>query len=128
MPIEYQRDDRRRLITVTITELCSFEELLNQTDPQWAENAWNYAALYDVRAVAQPTHERGLQQLVDRMHAVGAGQPRGPVGIVIAPRPDMLRSGLRLAKPSRRGRDIELLMSEEQVNEWLTRNAPMRAP
>jgi hypothetical protein len=128
MPIEYQRDNRRRLIRVTITEPCSFEKLLNQTNRQWAEDAWNYAALYDVRAVALPTHERGLQQLADRMHAVGAGLPRGPVGVVIAPRPDMLRSGLRLAKLSRLGRDIEFLMSEEQVNEWLTRNAPMRAP
>jgi hypothetical protein len=29
MPIDYQRDDRRRLITVTVTEPFSFDELLN---------------------------------------------------------------------------------------------------
>jgi len=38
MPIDYQRDDRRRLITVTVTEPFAFDELLNQTDRQWAEN------------------------------------------------------------------------------------------
>ena len=37
MPIDYRRDDQKRLITVTLTQPFAFDELPNQTDGQWAE-------------------------------------------------------------------------------------------
>jgi hypothetical protein len=38
MPIDYQRDDSRRLVTVPLTEPYSFDELPSQTNRQWAEH------------------------------------------------------------------------------------------
>jgi hypothetical protein len=125
MPIEYQRDDRRRLITVTLTEPYSFDELLNQTDRQWAEHTWEYAILYDSRAIAHIPPASELQQLVARRLVVGGEHPRGPVGVAIPPRPDMFRSLLQFAKLSG-PRDLEVLLTDGQLEAWLTRHAPRR--
>jgi hypothetical protein len=125
MPIEYQRDDRRRLITVTLTEPYSFEELLNQTDRQWAEHTWAYAILYDSRTIAHIPPASELQQLVDRRQVVGGEHARGPVGVAILPRPEMVRGLLQFATRSR-PRDLEVLLTDAQLEAWLTRNAPRR--
>jgi hypothetical protein len=125
MPIEYQRDDRRHLITVTLTEPYSFDELLNQTDRQWAEHTWEYAVLYDCRTTARIPPASELQQLVDRRQVVGGERPRGPVGVAISRRPETVRGGLKLAKLSGQ-RDLEILLTDAQLEAWLTRHAPRR--
>jgi hypothetical protein len=126
MPIEYHRDDRRRLITVTLTEPFSFDALLSQTDRQWAEHTWEYAILYDGRGSTHVPPGVELQRLVDRRLFVGGGRPRGPVGVAIPRRPEMLRGGLQLAKLSGPLRDLEILLTEAQVDAWLARHAPRR--
>jgi hypothetical protein len=126
MPIDYQRDDRRRLILVTLTDPFSFDELLGQTDRQWLEQTWAYAILYDARAIAHVTPAPGLQQLLDRTHSVGGGRPRGPVGVAIPQRPEMFRCGLQLAKLSGRLGYLEVLLNEAQIEAWFARNAPRR--
>jgi hypothetical protein len=92
MPLEYERDDRRRLITVTLTDPFLLEELLGQVDRQWAEHTWDYAVLYDGRTIAALPPVGDLQRLVDHARIVGDGRPRGPVGVVIPPRPDAGRN------------------------------------
>jgi hypothetical protein len=128
MPIDYQRDDRKRLITVTLTDPFSFDELLSQTDRQWAEQAWEYAVLYDSRGSLHVAPASELQQLVSHTYVVGGGHPRGPVGVAILPRPELLRGGLQLVQLSgpRRRKDIEILLSDAQIEAWLTRHAPRR--
>ena len=126
MPIEYERDDRRRLITVTLTEPYSLDELLNQTDRQWAEDTWEYAIFYDGRTTGHVPPASDLKQLVDHMYVVGGGRPRGAVGVAIPRRPEMLRGGLQLAKLAGPLRDLEVLLTEEQVAGWLARHARRR--
>jgi hypothetical protein len=127
MPIDFQRDDHRRLITVTLTDPFTFEELLSQTDRQWAEGIWNYAVLYDTTHSARRFNSNDeIQQLVDHTLVVGGGQPRAPVGVMIPPRPDILRGGLRLAEAAGPRRDLEILLTAAQVDAWLTRHAPRR--
>jgi hypothetical protein len=126
MPIDYQRDDRRRLITVTLTEPFSIDEILSQTDRQWAENTWEYAVLYDSRATRQVAPGSDLQRIVAHTQTVGGGRLRGPVGVAIPPRPEILRGGLQLAELSGPRRDVEILLNEEQLEAWLARHAPRR--
>jgi hypothetical protein len=126
MPIEYQRDDRRHLITVTVTEPFSFDELVDQTDRQWTEHTWEYAILYDVRATVHDAPADELQQLTDRVRVIGAGHPRGPMGMVIPARPERFRGGLQLARLSAGLMEVEILLNRAQVEAWLTRHAPCR--
>jgi hypothetical protein len=126
MPIDYQRDDRRRLITVTLIEPFSFDELLSQTDRQWAEGTWEYAVLYDGRASQRISPPDELERLVEHTRILGGGRPRGPVGVAIPPRPEMFRSGLQLAKLSGPRRDLEILLNDAQVEAWIARHAARR--
>jgi hypothetical protein len=124
MPIEYQRDDRRRLIRVTMTDPFSFDELLRQADRQWAEDAWEYAVLYDSRGSRHIPPSSEIQQMVDHTRAVGGARLRGPVGVAVPPRPEAVRGGLHLANTAGPRRDIEILLNEAQVESWLLRHAP----
>ena len=126
MPIEYRRDDSRRLIAVTMTDPFTLDDLLSQTDRQWEEHTWEYAVLYDSRGSQHipPPHE--IQRLVDRTQIVGGGRPRGPVGIAVPPRPDAVRGSLEMTKAAGPLRDIEFLLNQSQVDFWLSRHAPRR--
>jgi hypothetical protein len=126
MPIDYQRDDRRRLITVTLTDPVSFHDLTDQTDRQWAEDAWDYAILYDSRGTSTVRPPDEIQRLIDHTRSVGGERPRGPVGVAIPPRPDLLRQGLELADRAGPVRDIEILLNETQISSWLVRHAARR--
>jgi hypothetical protein len=124
MPTDCQRDDRRRLITITLTEPFSFDELLAQVDRQWAEDAWDYAVLYDGRANEYVRPASELERLVDHVQVVGRGRPRGPVGIIIPPRSEMIQRGIQFAARLRRPRNVEILLNQTQVDEWIARHAP----
>jgi hypothetical protein len=127
MPIDYRRDDRRRLITVTVTEPFSFDDLLDQVDRQWADQAWDYAVFYDARAIDHFPPTTDIRRLIERARAVGGGRHRGVLGLAIPPRPEMLRGGLRLGPQSGRPSDIEVLLTEAQLADWLGRHAFVRA-
>jgi hypothetical protein len=126
MPIDYERDDGRRLITVTLTDPFSFDQLLGQTSRQWAEHTWEYAVLYDSRGTRQVTPASEFQQLLNHTQVVGGGRPRGPVGVAILAQPEVFRHGLQLAQLPGPLRDIEILLNDAQIEAWLTRHAPRR--
>jgi hypothetical protein len=94
MPIEYERDDERRLVVLTMTDPYALLEILSAIDRQMAEDTWTYAVLSDLRAVIDLWTESDLQQIADRVKAVGSGRERGPVGIAVNARPAGLRMGL----------------------------------
>jgi hypothetical protein len=126
MPIEYRRDDSRRLITVTMTDPFTFDDLLSPTERQWAEQTWDYAALYDSRGSQHIPPPVEIQQLVDHTRIVGGGRSRGPVGVAVPLRPEAVRGGLEMLRVSEPGREIEFLLNQAQVGAWLTRYAPRR--
>jgi hypothetical protein len=125
---EYHRDDRPRLLTVTLTDPFSFEELSRQTDRQWADGAWDYAILYDGRATRALRPPEEIQRLIDHTRSVGGDHRRGPVGVAIPPTPELLRRSLELADRFGPQRDIEILLSETQIQSWLVRQAVRRDP
>ena len=124
MPIAYERDDRRRLITVTVTEPYSLDDIRGVIDRQAGEDTWWYAMLYDLRAVTDTSAQADLQQIADRVHAVGDGRARGPVGIAIRPRPALFVAGMMYTKLTKGLMTVEVLLTPKQIDAWLARNAP----
>jgi hypothetical protein len=124
MPIAYQRDDQRRLIFVTATEPCSLDDLCSVIDRQAGEDSWEYALLYDLRAMTDASTEVDLQQIAERVKAVGSGRDRGPVGIAIRARPALFLLGLMYAKLIKEFVTVEVLLTAVQIDAWLVRNAP----
>jgi hypothetical protein len=123
MPITYERDDQRRLITVRVSESYSVDDILSAIDRQAAEDTWEYAMLYDLRAAMHLSTEGEAQQLADRVKAVGGGRERGSLGIAVGARPEGVRMGLRYTELTRKLVNVEMLLTTSQVDDWLARNA-----
>ena len=124
MPIDYQRDDDRRLITLTFTDPFTFEEALSQADRQSAEGTWEYAVLYDLRAIARVASASQMQEGLSHTEHVGGGRARGPVGVAIRPRSEIFASGLHYAKAVGARREVEILLTATQIDAWIARSAP----
>jgi hypothetical protein len=123
MPISYERDDDRRLITVTMTEPVSVHDILGAIDRQAAEGTWEYSIFYDQRALTQVSTEADLQQMADRIRVAGRDRTRGPVGIAIRPDPALFLVGLTYSKLTKELMDVEVLLSAGQIESWLGRNS-----
>jgi hypothetical protein len=124
MPITYQRDDQRRLIIVTVTEPCSVDDISSVIDRQSREDTWEYALLYDLRAMTDASTEADLQQIAERVKVAGGGRERGPVGIAIRARPALFLLGLMYTKLIKEFVTVEVLLTAAQIDAWLVRSAP----
>jgi hypothetical protein len=124
MPITYQRSDQRRLITVTVTEPCSVDDISSVIDHQAGEDTWAYALLYDLRAMTDTSTEADLQRLAERVKVARGEGERGPVGIAIRARPALFLLGLMYAKLIKEFVNVEVLLTASQIDAWLVRNAP----
>ena len=98
MSIAYQRDDQRWLITVTVTEPCTVNDISSVIDRQAAEDTWEYALLYDLRAITDASAEAALQQLAEGVKVTVGERERGPVGIAIRARPAVFLLALMYTK------------------------------
>jgi hypothetical protein len=125
MPITYERDDERRLITVTVTEPYAVDDILGVIDRQAAEDTWHYAMLYDLRSPMSIPADS--QQIANHVRAVGGGRERGPTGIAMSRQPEQFRRGLKYSELTRTIATVELLLTPAQVDDWLMRNARRRA-
>jgi hypothetical protein len=124
MSITYKRDDQRHLITVTMTEPCSVDDILTAIDRHSAEDTWAYAILYDLRGVSDMSAEADLQQIAERVKVAAGGRERGPVGIAIRARPALFLLALTYTRLTRESVTVEVLLSVAQTDAWLARNAP----
>ena len=128
MPIEYERDDQCRLITATVTEPYSGDDILSVIDRQAAEDTWGYAALYDWRAVTRLPADAEVQQAAERVKAVGGGRERGPVGIIAigTHAKQLLGVGLQYGILTKKLVPVEVLLTTAQLEDWMARNARRR--
>jgi hypothetical protein len=126
MPISYQRDDARRLITVTVTEPYTVTEILRTVERQAAEDTWAYAMLYELQAAMLVPADS--QQIADYGEVVGKGRVRGPVGIAVSNQPEQYRRALKYSEFTRTIAIVEVLLTTAQRADWLARNAPLWTP
>jgi hypothetical protein len=69
-----------------------------------------------------------LRDIADRVQAAGGERARGPVGIAVGARRDGLRMGLTYAELTRTLVDVEVLLTAEQLDDWIARHAPSGTP
>jgi hypothetical protein len=110
---------------VTVTEPISIQDILDAVERQAAEDTWSYALLYDLRGVVTPlSDDMKLGQLADRVQVLGAGRTRGPVAAAVPLRADMVRSGLFTTQRTAGRLSFEILVTPQQLQDWLARNTP----
>ena len=127
MPILYLSDDTRRLITVTVTEPYSVDDILGTIDRQASEGHWDYAILYDQRGLTHASTEIDLERIAEHVRVAGQGRPRGPVGLAIRPDPRSFLVGLTYSKLTKEFLDVEVLLNAVQLESWLRRNSRQSA-
>lgn len=88
MPITYERDDERRLITITRHGAATIDELLESVHRHASDGTWAYPALIDARDSPPPAADdmKRMRQVVDGyLRDLG---PRGRVALVVASHDD----------------------------------------
>jgi len=127
MPLDFDRDDRRRLVTMTLTEPYSADDLVEAIERLAHEDVWGYAAFYDLRGITRLPAEVDLEQIADRVKAVGGGDQRGPVGIAIRAQPALFLASLTYSHLTKEFMAVEVLLTAAQVDAWMVRNAQRRS-
>jgi hypothetical protein len=83
MPVNYARDDVRRLITVSMHGPFDTRSLVDTLDRQVAEGTWAYARLYDERGVTVAPTSQQIRALLDAVRQrLRDHGPRGAVAVV----------------------------------------------
>jgi hypothetical protein len=80
--VTYDRDDRQRRITIQLAGAFELSAALAFVDRLAADEAWSYGLLYDTSKLATAPTMSELQAIVDRVQAMAAQRPRGPVAVV----------------------------------------------
>jgi hypothetical protein len=127
MPIHYECDHGRRLITATYTEPHTVDEVLDVIERQMVDNAWEYATLHDMRTTTHLSTLDEARQITARVQALSGGRTRGPVGMAISRTPEQLREGLRFAEATKHIGTLEVLLTKAQLEEWLGRHVERRS-
>jgi hypothetical protein len=122
MPVLYQTDDKRRLLTVSVSDPYTAEDVLAVVDRQASEGLWEYALLYDVRSVSQVV-DLDPALVKARIRLAGEGRPRGAVAIVIGAHPDRFRAAMLYSAGLGGSHEFEVLITPEQVDDWIRRHA-----
>jgi hypothetical protein len=126
MPTVYERDDDRRLITLTVTEPYSVDDVISAIERQMAEDTWEYAMLYDMRTTARLSTIEEARLITNRVQHLSGSRTRGPVAMAISGRPEQVRAGVQFASANRRIAVPEILVTAIQLYDWIARNAPRR--
>jgi hypothetical protein len=83
MPLQYERDDIRHRLRVTLADPFSATDLIASVERQFAEGAWRYGLLVDARSTFQAPQPTDMRSFVASLRAlITAHGPRGPVAIV----------------------------------------------
>ena len=77
MPVNYARDDVRRLVTVSMQGPFDTRSLVDTLDRQIAEGTWAYARLYDERGVTVAPTSQQIRALLDGEDVRGGDLERG---------------------------------------------------
>ena len=128
MPVKYERDDVRLLITVSMEGPFDTPSLVRTLDRQLAEGTWRYARLYDQRGVTLAPTSQQIRALLEAVRQrLREHGPRGPVA-VLTDQPahfGMVRMYMTLAEeePS-----VSVFRDPDEVQQWLAERGHGPAP
>jgi hypothetical protein len=119
MPIEYARDDDRRLILATSHGVVTLADAIAVVDGQAADGAWSYGVLYDTRGGIGTPSVSDVNALVLHVGRLTTRYgPRGPVALVVTA--DLLGMGNRYARLGHlTSLQVEMFGSVEEAEAWL---------
>jgi hypothetical protein len=122
MPFDYEKDDERRRIRLTLQDPLSVQDLIASVERQFEDDAWTYGVLVDARQIQSattPAEIAAFRAHVEKMAAVHG--PRGPVAIV-ARAAGAIAGGQMYRSVGDRTTDVgmvEVFWDAHQAERWL---------
>jgi hypothetical protein len=119
MPTQYERDDVRRRVIVTMTGAAEPDDFIAVIERQRAEGTWSYGLLYDLRHMTTP-QSLAVQRDLMRHSAPSrqVAEARGPVAFLADDLP-MYTSACRYAGLMRAQMTIEVFREWNEADAWL---------
>jgi hypothetical protein len=119
MQVEYERDDTRRRVMVTLRGGYDASEILALLERHRIENDWSYGRLYDVRDLTgKPTvKELRLFSGMDTQH-----RPHGPEAILTRD-PILYALACTYAALGRSTLSIQVFRDTDEAEQWLAAQA-----
>jgi hypothetical protein len=119
MPLQYERDDARRRVVVTITGEFQTDDVLAVIARQHTEETWTYGMFYDLRGMTGHPTIADLRSILGLVVANQGDAPRGPVALLAT---DPILYG-RLCTYAALGRSrlmLEVFRDWNEAEQWLT--------
>jgi hypothetical protein len=83
MPIQYQLDDTKRRIRLTLTDPVTVADFLASVERQLADGTWSYGTLIDARIPFTAPRASDMRKFVASvLELIQTHGPRGPVAVV----------------------------------------------
>lgn len=123
MPFRYERDDGRRLVTVTVEGEFQASEALAVLKRHRDEDVGSFGILYDLLAMTGQPTVADLRRFLDEKSPPGSGdRPRGPVAIFVTD-PNVHRMACAYAVLAASTLTIEVFTDRADAERWLTAHA-----
>lgn len=118
MPLEYVRDDSQRRIRITLIEPFTFDDLIASIERQFADGAWRYGLLINMRSTTDAPPPSEIRSFVSRIaELVAVHGPRGPIAIVA--KTARAVSSAQVAAFFDRVESIEVFWDLDDAQRWL---------
>ena len=120
MPFQYQRDDLRRRITVSLSDPLTEEDARAIVGRQVADDAWRYTVLYETRELTAPPTAAVSRAIIAHVAALAATHgPRGPIAIVATGAPAVAAGSAYAMLSAREGLAVHVFWSRDEAEHWL---------
>jgi hypothetical protein len=119
MPIQYERDDGRRRIVVTVFGPLQASDMLSAIERKRAEGTWAYGGLTDLRRMTGTLTLGDLRDIMNKAATDPLTEPtHGPVAI-LATNPDVYAVACKYAVLAGGKMRISVFRELEEAEEWL---------
>jgi hypothetical protein len=123
VPVQYERDDVRRRVVITVQGAIQTSDMLTAIERQRAEDTWNYGTLFDLRRVAGHPTVAELRDLMSQasVHPIAAGRP-GPIAL-LATEPSLYNRLCTYAALTQGTLTLEVFRDVDDADHWLATHA-----
>jgi hypothetical protein len=120
MSVDYERDDARHRVVVTVRGIFQPSDLLAVIERQRAENIWSYGTLFDLRGIVGHPTIADLRDLMGRASAnPPAARRPGPVAL-LATEPMLYSRLCTYATLGQSKMNIQVFRDHAEAIAWLT--------
>ena len=129
MPLTYERDDRRRRITLTAVGTVTLEESMTTLERKAQDDAWDYATVYDGRDRDGSFDSTEIVHLVSRIAVLSKQYgPAGPLAIVRVEEAGLGTGRMFEIFSNESGRLVGVFRTVPDAERWLDGLADASAP